>query len=59
MNIQKVKDRQELDKKKLLHMPWYVDRFIHHKLPDLSPSTLLEYARDYETFFSPGCWPKG
>ncbi|MDR5601043.1 tyrosine recombinase XerS [Paenibacillus larvae] len=50
MNIQKQKDREELDKK-LPHMPWYVDKYIHHKLPDLSPSTLLEYVRDYETFF--------
>ncbi|WP_372011686.1 tyrosine recombinase XerS [Paenibacillus chitinolyticus] len=51
MNIQKQKDREELDKK-IPSMPWYVDKFIHHKLPDLSPSTLLEYVRDYETFFS-------
>jgi site-specific recombinase XerD len=33
-------------------MPWFVDRFIHYKLPDLSPSSLLEYVRDYEAFFS-------
>lgn len=33
-------------------MPWYVEQFINYKLPDLSPSTLLEYVRDYETFFS-------
>lgn len=50
MNIQKQKDREELDKK-LPNMPWYVDKYIHHKLPDLSPSSLLEYVRDYETFF--------
>lgn len=51
MNILKVKDRQELEKK-LPSMPWYVEKFINYKLPDLSPSTLLEYIRDYETFFS-------
>lgn len=49
MNIQKIKDREELDKK-LPQLPWYVDKFVHHKLPDLSPSSLLEYVRDYETF---------
>ncbi|NOU94198.1 tyrosine recombinase XerS [Paenibacillus sp. LMG 31456] len=51
MNIIKVKDRQELDKK-IPSMPWYVEKFINFKLPDLSPSSLLEYVRDYETFFS-------
>ncbi|MCD1257718.1 tyrosine recombinase XerS [Paenibacillus athensensis] len=51
MNIIKVKDRQELDKK-LPAMPWYVEKFINYKLPDLSPSSLLEYVRDYDTFFS-------
>ena len=51
MNIIKVKDRQELDKK-VPFMPWYVEKFINFKLPDLSPSSLLEYVRDYETFFS-------
>ncbi|WP_240421739.1 tyrosine recombinase XerS [Paenibacillus periandrae] len=51
MNILKVKDRQELDKK-IPAMPWYVEKFINFKLPDLSPSSLLEYVRDYETFFS-------
>ncbi|WP_442604234.1 tyrosine recombinase XerS [Paenibacillus sp. KN14-4R] len=49
MNIQKIRDREELDQR-LVHMPWYVDKFIHHKLPDLSPSSLLEYVRDYDTF---------
>ncbi|OPA74618.1 tyrosine recombinase XerS [Paenibacillus selenitireducens] len=52
MNIQKIKDRQELDQKVPL-FPWYVQQFIDYKLPDLSPSTLLEYTRDYEIFF---CW---
>jgi site-specific recombinase XerC len=33
-------------------MPWYVEKFINYKLPDLSPSSLLEYVRDYETFLS-------
>ncbi len=51
MNVIKRKDRQELDKK-TPSMPWYVEKFINYKLPDLSPSSLLEYVRDYETFFS-------
>ncbi|WP_020616246.1 tyrosine recombinase XerS [Paenibacillus daejeonensis] len=51
MNILKIKDRQELDKRTPL-MPWYVEKFINYKLPDLSPSSLLEYVRDYETFFN-------
>lgn len=51
MNIMKIKDRQELEKK-LPSMPWYVEKFIHYKLPDLSPSSLLEYVRDYDTFLS-------
>jgi len=38
--------------KKLPSMPWYVEKFINYKLPDLSPSSLLEYVRDYETFLS-------
>jgi len=50
MNVQKARDREELDRM-LVRMAWYVDKFIHHKLPDLSPSSLLEYVRDYETFF--------
>ncbi|TJY44166.1 tyrosine recombinase XerS [Cohnella pontilimi] len=51
MNIQKIKDREELEKH-IPGMPWYVEKFINYKLPDLSPSSLLEYVRDYETFFS-------
>jgi site-specific recombinase XerD len=51
MNVIKQKDRIELEKR-IPTMPWYVDKFIHYKLPDLSPSSLLEYVRDYETFFS-------
>lgn len=51
MNVQKMKDRQELEKH-LPGLPWYVEKFINYKLPDLSPSSLLEYVRDYETFFS-------
>lgn len=51
MNIIKVKDRQELDLRTPT-MPWYVEKFIQYKLPDLSPSSLLEYVRDYDTFFS-------
>jgi len=51
MNLQKKKDREELDRR-VPRMPWYVEKFINYKLPDLSPSSLLEYIRDYETFFS-------
>ncbi|MCZ8515174.1 tyrosine recombinase XerS [Paenibacillus filicis] len=51
MNLIKVKDRNELEKK-LPSMPWYVEQFINYKLPDLSPSSLLEYIRDYDTFLS-------
>ncbi|CAG7621910.1 Tyrosine recombinase XerS [Paenibacillus solanacearum] len=51
MNLIKVKDRLELEKR-LPSMPWYVEKFINYKLPDLSPSSLLEYVRDYDTFFS-------
>lgn len=49
MNVIKAKDRRELDSK-LPSMPWYIEKFISYKLPDLSPSTLLEYIRDYEIF---------
>lgn len=51
MNIQKAIDRKKLDEK-VVHMPWFVQQFIDYKLPDLSPSTLLEYIRDYEAFFN-------
>jgi len=51
MNMIKVKDRQELDRR-TPSMPWYIEKFINYKLPDLSPSSLLEYVRDYETFLS-------
>jgi site-specific recombinase XerD len=51
VNVIKQKDRNELDKK-VPTMPWYVDKFINYKLPDLSPSSLLEYVRDYEMFFN-------
>ena len=56
MNILKIKDRQELDRR-VPAMPWYVEKFINFKLPDLSPSSLLEYVRDYESFLA-GCWQK-
>ncbi|WP_168122628.1 tyrosine recombinase XerS [Paenibacillus sp. HB172176] len=49
MNILKQKERQELDAK-LPCMPWYIEQFIQYKLPDLSPASLVEYMRDYETF---------
>ncbi|MEK5549133.1 tyrosine recombinase XerS [Paenibacillus sp. FSL L8-0689] len=51
MNIQKIIDRRKLDEK-MPGLPWYVQQFMDYKLPDLSPSTLLEYVRDYEAFFS-------
>ncbi|WEK55987.1 MAG: tyrosine recombinase XerS [Candidatus Cohnella colombiensis] len=51
MNIQKTRDREELDQR-IPRMPWYVEKFMNYKLPDLSPSSLLEYIRDYEMFFS-------
>jgi len=51
MQIQKVIDRKKLDEK-VVSMPRFVQQFIDYKLPDLSPSTLLEYVRDYEQFFS-------
>ncbi|WP_025694660.1 tyrosine recombinase XerS [Paenibacillus durus] len=50
MSIQKQSDRKHLELK-LPSMPWFVQQFIDYKLPDLSPSTLLEYVRDYESFF--------
>ena len=51
MNIIKQKDREELDRR-LPAMPWYIENFINYKLPDLSPSSLVEYLRDYETFLN-------
>ena len=51
MNVIKLKDRATLDSK-IPDMPWYVEKFINYKLPDLSPSSLLEYVRDYEAFLS-------
>ncbi|QDH23380.1 tyrosine recombinase XerS [Saccharibacillus brassicae] len=51
MSIQKNIDRVRLGEK-LPEMPGYVQQFIDYKLPDLSPSTLLEYVRDYESFFN-------
>ncbi len=55
VNVQKISDRKRLDEK-VLDMPWFVQQFMDYKLPDLSPSTLLEYIRDYETFFN---WLRG
>ncbi|MFD0958983.1 tyrosine recombinase XerS [Paenibacillus chungangensis] len=49
MNILKQKDREELEAR-LPRMPWYVEQFVQYKLPDLSPASLVEYMRDYETF---------
>ena len=50
MNIIKEQDLKLLESR-LPSLPWFVEQFIQHKLPDLSPSTLLEYTRDFETFF--------
>ena len=50
MNVIKHNDRQKLEEK-LPQVPWFVERFINFKRPDLSPSSLLEYIRDYELFF--------
>ena len=49
MNVIKVQDLQLLEKR-LPCFPWYVEQYIQHKIVDLSPSTLLEYTRDFETF---------
>ncbi len=51
ISIQKASDRKHLDERLPL-MPWFVQQFIDYKRPDLSPSTLLEYLRDYDSFFS-------
>ncbi|HZG87879.1 tyrosine recombinase XerS [Paenibacillus sp.] len=50
MNVIKERDLRLLESR-LPSLPWYVERFVEHKLPDLSPSTLLEYTRDFEVFF--------
>lgn len=50
MNLIKQKDRALL-LEKVEAMPWFVEKFVTYKLPDLSPSSLLEYVRDFETFF--------
>ncbi|WP_310550447.1 tyrosine recombinase XerS [Paenibacillus glufosinatiresistens] len=50
MSIQKTSDRRKLEEH-LPSLPWFVQQFIDYKLPDLSPSSLLEYVRDYESFF--------
>lgn len=55
ISIQKTTDRKHLDQR-LPQMPWFVQQFIDYKRPDLSPSTLLEYIRDYESFFG---WLRG
>ena len=51
MKIQRVIDRKKLDEK-VISLPWFIQQFIDYKLPDLSPSTLLEYVRDYEQFLT-------
>ncbi|MFD2669988.1 tyrosine recombinase XerS [Marinicrinis sediminis] len=49
MNVIKEQDMKLLESKLALY-PWYVDQFIQHKLPECSPSTLLEYTRDFHMF---------
>jgi len=50
MNVIKAQDLHLLEQRLPL-FPWYVEQYIQHKLADLSPSTLLEYTRDFEMFF--------
>lgn len=42
----------ELLQKILPSLPWYIEKYIDHKLSELSPSSLLMYARDYQEFLS-------
>jgi site-specific recombinase XerD len=50
LNVIKAQDLRLLEQR-LPSFPWFVEQFIQHKLSDLSPSTLLEYTRDFEAFF--------
>lgn len=50
MNVIKLQDLRLLEQR-LPMFPWFVEQYIQHKLADLSPSTLLEYTRDFEMFF--------
>jgi len=50
MNVLKAQDLRLLEQR-LPMFPWFVEQYIQHKLVDLSPSTLLEYTRDFENFF--------
>lgn len=49
LNVIKAYDLQLLEQRLPL-FPWFVEQYIQHKLADLSPSTLLEYTRDFEMF---------
>lgn len=52
MKEQEIIDCRLLNRK-LEEFPWYVSRFMEHKMSvQCSPSSLLEYLRDYEIFFS-------
>jgi site-specific recombinase XerD len=51
MDVIKTKDLAVL-KSRLSLFPWYVEKFFSNKIPDLSPSSLLGYSFDYESFFS-------
>jgi site-specific recombinase XerD len=50
MNVLKAQDLKLLEQR-IPMFPWFVEEYIQHKLADLSPSTLLEYTRDFEMFF--------
>jgi site-specific recombinase XerD len=50
MSVIKAQDLHLLEQRLPL-FPWFVKQYIQHKLADLSPSTLLEYSRDFEMFF--------
>ncbi|GAA0372635.1 tyrosine recombinase XerS [Bacillus horti] len=51
MNILWKKDLESLQNQ-IPSLPWYVEKFIDHKLVDLAPSSLLLYARDYQEFLT-------
>lgn len=51
MDVIKEKDMADLQSRLSL-FPWYVEKFFSNKMPDLSPSSLLGYSYDFESFFS-------
>lgn len=50
MNLLWKRDHELLEKI-LPTLPWFIEKYIDHKLVSLSPSSLLIYARDYQEFF--------